>query len=79
MEPLCSPFGGFTVSIPSAGIPQGFYVPPDRSYRIVPPRGWKVIPGSEGEVWFRPLIANQGYWPGMFIVKKPVEGSQPLV
>lgn len=76
MEPLCSPFGGFIVSIPSAGIPQGFYVPPDKSYRISPPAGWAVIPSGEGRVEFLSHFADQGYWPGMFIAKEPAEESQ---
>lgn len=73
---ICPPFGGFKVSIPSAGIPQGFYVPPDKSYRVAPPAGWKIIPGSDGTVEFLSCRADQGYWPGMFIAKELAGGSQ---
>lgn len=69
------PFEGFIVPIPNAGIPQGLYVTPDRSYRIVPPAGWRIIPGDEGEVQFRSALADQGYWPGMLIAKEPTKDS----
>ena len=71
------PFGGFIVSIPSAGILHGLYVPPDKSYRVAPPAGWEIIPGGDGAVEFRSRLADQGYWPGMFIAKELAEGSQP--
>ena len=70
------PVDGFIIPIPSAGIPQGLYVPPDRSYRIVPPAGWRILPGDGGEVQFRSAVADRGYWPGMFIAKEPAEKSQ---
>lgn len=68
------PFEGFIVSIPSAGIPQGLYVPPDRSYRVIPPAGWRVIPGDAGEVQIRSLLPDQNYWPGMLIAKESAKG-----
>ncbi len=51
-------------------------MPPDKSYRVVPPTGWETIPGGAGSVEFRSRLADQGYWPGMFIAKEPAEGSQ---
>ena len=71
------PLGGFRVFAPSIGIPQGLYVPPDKSYRVVPPIGWAVIPGTNDGVEFRARLAGQGYWPAMFIAKEPADGSQP--
>lgn len=70
MEPT---FDGFIVPIPSAGIPQGLYVPPDKSYKVIPPAGWRILSGDAGEVQFRSVVADQGYWPGMFIAKEPAK------
>lgn len=75
-ESFSPPFGGFKVFIPIGGIPHGFYVPPDKSYRVTPPAGWMVIPSNEGGADFRSKVADRGYWPGMFIAKEPAQGSQ---
>ena len=68
---------GFLLFIPQAGVPQGVYVPPDKSYRISPPISWKIIPIDDGGVEFLSHRADQGYWPGMFISREPAQGSQP--
>ena len=72
------PFGGFIVSIPSAGILHGLYVPPDKSYRVAPPAGWEIIPGGDGAVEFRSRLADQGYWPCMLISRETAPGPQPI-
>lgn len=79
MKPICPRNKGFILQIPSAGIPQGFYLPPDKSYRVAPPPGWAIVPSSEGGVVeFQSRLPNQGYWPVMFIAMEPVEGPQAL-
>lgn len=67
---------GFLVSAPSVGIAHGLYLPPDKSYRVVPPAGWAIMPSGKGGVEFQSRLPDQGYWPGMFIAKEPAKGSQ---
>lgn len=72
---MTSPLAGFIVSIPTSRLTQRLYLPPEKSYRIALPAGWRVVPGGEGEVQFRPGAADQGYWPGMLIAKEPTKDS----